>query len=326
MAVKTVIEAIREGMAEEMRRDPTIIVMGEDVGIHGGVFRATDGLYKEFGEYRVIDTPLAESSIVGFAIGASFNGMRPIAEIQFADFIHPAMDQIMNEAAKIRFRTKGAFGCPIVIRAPYGAGVHGGMYHSQSVEALFFHIPGLKIVMPSTAYEAKGLLKSAIRDEDPVMYFEHKKSYRRIKDEVPEDDYTIPIGVADLKREGKDISVITYGMMVHVALEAADKLAQEGISLEVLDLRSIVPMDKDAIKRSVEKTSKAIMLYEDTKTGGVGAEIAAMLAEELFDFLDGPIVRVAAADTPIPFAATLEEEFVPDANDLIEAARKLAAY
>lgn len=326
MAVKTVIEAIREGMAEEMRRDPSIIVMGEDVGVHGGVFRATDGLYREFGENRVIDTPLAESSIVGFAIGAAFNGMRPIAEIQFADFIHPAMDQIMNEAAKIRFRSKGAFGCPIVIRAPYGAGVHGGMYHSQSVEALFFHIPGLKIVTPSTAYEAKGLLKAAIRDEDPVLYFEHKKTYRRIKDEVPEQDYTIPIGVADLKREGEDISVITYGMMVHIALEAADKLAQEGISLEVVDLRSIVPMDKEAIKRSVEKTSKAIVLHEDTKTGGVGAEIAAILAEELFDYLDGPIVRVAAPDTPVPFAASLEEAFVPNVDDLLEAARKLAAY
>ena len=326
MATKTIIEAIREAMAEEMRRDPSVIVMGEDVGVDGGVFRATDGLYKEFGEYRVIDTPLAESSIVGVAIGAAFNGMRPIAEIQFADFIHPAMNQIMNEAAKIRFRSKGAFGCPIVVRAPYGAGIHGGMYHSQSVEALFFHIPGLKIVTPSTPYEAKGLLKAAIRDEDPVLFFEHKKTYRRIKGEVPEQDYTVPIGQADIKREGEDITVIAYGMMVHIALEAAEKLAQEGISLEIVDLRTILPLDRETIKRSVEKTSKAIILHEDTKTGGIGAEIAATLAEDLFEYLDGPIVRVAAPDTPVPYAASLEEAFVPNVERFIDAARKLAAY
>ncbi|MCL5959305.1 MAG: alpha-ketoacid dehydrogenase subunit beta [Chloroflexi bacterium] len=326
MAEKTVIEAIREAMAEEMRRDPSVIVLGEDVGVDGGVFRATDGLYKEFGKNRVIDTPLAESSIVAISIGAAFNGMRPIAEIQFADFIHSAMDQIMSEAAKIRFRSKGAFGCPIVIRSPYGAGIHGGLYHSQSVEAFFFHVPGLKIVAPSTPYEAKGLLKSAIRDEDPVLFFEHKKTYRKIKGEVPEQDYTIPIGVADVKRQGEDISIITYGMMVHVALEAAEKLAQEGISLEIVDLRTVLPLDKVAIKRSVEKTSKAIILHEDTKTGGVGAEIAAILAEELFEYLDGPIVRIGAPDTPVPYAESLEKAFVPDVDELIDAARKLAAY
>lgn len=326
MATKTVIEAIREAMAEEMRRDPRVIILGEDVGVDGGVFRATDGLYKEFGEYRVIDTPLAESSIVGIAIGAAFNGMRPVAEIQFADFIHPAMNQIMNEAAKIRFRSKGAFGCPIVIRAPYGAGIHGGMYHSQSVEALFFHVPGLKIVTPATPYEAKGLLKAAIRDEDPVLFFEHKKTYRRIKGEVPEEDYTIPIGRADIKRAGEDISVITYGMMTHIALEAAEVLARENISLEVVDLRTILPLDKDTVKASVARTNKAIILHEDTKTGGVGAEIAAILAEELFEYLDGPIVRVTAPDTPVPYAATLEEAFLPNTDRLIEAARKLAAY
>ncbi|MBI2954798.1 MAG: alpha-ketoacid dehydrogenase subunit beta [Chloroflexi bacterium] len=326
MAEKTVIEAIREAMAEEMRRDSSVIVLGEDVGVHGGVFRATDGLYKEFGPNRVIDTPLAESGIVGTAIGASFNGMRPIAEIQFADYIHPAMDQIMNEAAKVRFRTKGAFSCPIVVRAPYGAGIHGGIYHSQSVEALFYHIPGLKIITPCTPYDAKGLLKAAIRDEDPVLYLEHKKTYRRIKGEIPEQDYTVPIGVADIKREGDTISVVTYGMMVHVALGAAEKLVQEGISLEIVDLRTILPLDTETVKRSVKKTNKVIVLYEDTRTGGVGAEISAILAEDLFDHLDGPIVRITAPDTPVPYAPTLEEVFVPNEQHIIEAARKLAHY
>ncbi|MBI4321991.1 MAG: alpha-ketoacid dehydrogenase subunit beta [Chloroflexi bacterium] len=326
MAVKTLIEAVREALFEEMQRDERVIVLGEDVGVHGGVFRATDGLYKEFGEDRVIDMPLAESSIVGVAIGAALNGLRPVAEIQFADFIHSALEQIMSEAAKMRYRSAGAFGCPIVVRAPYGAGVHGGMFHSQSVEALLVHTPGLKVVIPSTPRETKGLLKAAIRDEDPVMFFEHKRSYRRLKEEIPEEEYTVPIGVADVKRQGEDISVITYGGMVHVALEAAEALEKEDISLEVVDLRTLLPMDKEAIYSSVRKTSKAIVLHEDTRTLGVGAEIASLLAEELFEYLDGPVARVAAPDTPVPYASTLEEAFLPNAENLIAAARKLAAY
>src|SRR4051812_45015095 len=242
MTALTLVESVRLALVEEMERDPSVIVLGEDVGKHGGVFRATDGLQKQFGEERVIDTPLAELGIAGVAIGAAMNGLRPVAEMQFADYIHPAFDQIVNEAAKVRYRSNGAFNCPIVVRAPFGAGVHGGLYHSQSVEALFYHVPGLKIVIPSTPYDCKGLLKASIRDPDPVLFFEHKKSYRRIKGEVPDGDYTVPLSTADVKREGKDISVITYGVGVHLALEAADKIANEGVSVEVLDLRTIVPM------------------------------------------------------------------------------------
>ncbi len=326
MAVKTLIEAVTEALREEMERDPSVIVLGEDVGVHGGVFRATDGLQRQFGPERVIDTPLAELGIAGVAIGAAMNGLRPVAEIQFADYIHPAFDQIVNEAAKIRYRSNGAFGCPIVVRAPFGAGVHGGLYHSQSVEALFYHVPGLKIVIPSTPYDCKGLLKSSIRDPDPVIFFEHKHSYRRIKGEVPEGDFTVPLSVADVKREGSDISVITYGVGVHLALEAAEKIEGEGVSTEVLDLRTIVPMDKDAIARSVAKTNKVLILHEDNKTGGVGAEIAATIAEDHFEQLDGPIVRVAAADTHIPYAPTLEEAVIPNVDDVLAALRKLAAY
>jgi 2-oxoisovalerate dehydrogenase E1 component beta subunit len=326
MAVKTLIEAVTEALREEMERDASVIVLGEDVGVHGGVFRATDGLQKQFGAERVIDTPLAELAIAGIAIGAALNGMRPVAEIQFADYIHPAFDQIVNEAAKIRYRSNGAFGCPIVVRAPFGAGVHGGLYHSQSVEALFYHVPGLKIVIPSTPYDCKGLLKSAIRDPDPVIFFEHKKSYRRVKGEIPDEDYSVPLSVADVKREGSDISVITYGVGVHLAIEAADTIDREGVSVEVLDLRTIVPMDKEAIARSVAKTNKVLIVHEDNKTGGVGAEIAATIAEDHFEQLDGPIMRVAAADTHIPYAPTLEEAVIPNVDDVLAALRKLAAY
>src|ERR687886_344633 len=234
----TLIDAVRQALYEEMERDPSVIVLGEDVGVHGGVFRATDGLIKEFGENRVIDTPLAELGIAGVAIGAAMNGLRPVAEMQFADYIHPAFDQIVNEAAKIRYRSNGAFGCPIVVRAPFGAGVHGGLYHSQSVEALFYHVPGLKIVVPSSPYDCKGLLKAAIRDDDPVLFFEHKKSYRRVRGEVPEEDYTILLGKADLKREGRDLSIITYGIGVHLAFEASQQLSAQGIDIEILDLRT----------------------------------------------------------------------------------------
>jgi 2-oxoisovalerate dehydrogenase E1 component beta subunit len=322
----TLIEAVRQALHEEMARDQSVIVLGEDVGKHGGVFRATDGLQEAFGEERVIDTPLAELGIAGVAIGAAMNGLRPVAEMQFADYIHPAFDQIVNEAAKIRYRSNGAFGCPIVVRAPFGAGVHGGLYHSQSVEALFYHVPGLKIVVPSTPYDCKGLLKSAVRDDDPVLFFEHKKSYRRVKGEVPSEDYTLPIGQAEVKRVGSDMSVITYGVGVHLALEAAASLEREGISLEVLDLRTLSPMDRDAIAETVRKTSKVLVLHEDNKTGGIGAEVSAFIAEELFEDLDGPIARVAAADCHIPYAPSLEAAVIPNVQDVIEAVHKLSAY
>lgn len=322
----TLIEAIHEALAEEMARDERVIVLGEDVE-EGGVFRVTEGLLARFGPERVLDTPLAESSIVGVAIGAALNGLRPVAEIQFADFIHPAMDQIINEAAKMRYRSNGSFACPIVIRAPYGAGVHGGLYHSQSVEALFFHIPGLKIVAPSTPYDAKGLLVSAIRDEDPVLYFEHKKAYRLIKGEVPQEEYTVPIGQAEVKRAGDNLTLITYGMMLHHSLAAAEILADEGVSVEVIDLRTLLPLDVDTIAASVRKTGKALIVHEDTLTGGIGAEIAALLAERCFDYLDGPIMRVAAPDIPAaPYSPPLEEFFLPNPDKIVAALRKLAAY
>ena len=326
MAIKTLIEAINVALAEEMARDPSVIVLGEDVGVHGGVFRATDGLLKRFGAERVIDTPLAELGIIGVAIGAAMQGMRPVAEIQFADYIHPAYDQIVNEAAKIRYRSNGTYSCPLVVRAPFGAGVQGGLYHSQSVEALFFHVPGLKIVVPSTPADGKGLLKSAVRDSDPVLFFEHKKSYRRIRGEVPDGDVTIPFGKADIKRAGSDVTVVTYGVGVHLALEAAARVEPEGISVEVLDLRTLVPMDRNAIAESVAKTSKVLIVHEDNKTGGIGAEIAAMIAEEHFEQLDGPILRVAAADTHIPYAPSLEEAVIPNVEDVVTALRRLAAY
>src|SRR5690242_10774406 len=283
------IEAIREGMAEEMRSDERVIVMGEDVGAGGGVFGATQGLHAEFGDLRVIDTPLSESSIVGVAIGAAFNEIRPIAEIQFADFIFPAMNQIVSEAARIRYRSNGDFGCPIVVRAPYGGGVHGALYHSQSVEGIFHHVPGLKIVAPSTPYDAKGLLKAAIRDPDPVLFFEHKRTYRLIKGEVPEEDYALPIGRAQVKRPGADLTVISYGLVLHTVLEAAEALAEDGTDVEVIDLRSIKPLDQETILTSVCKTSKALIVHEDNLTGGVGAEVAALIAAEAFESLDGPV-------------------------------------
>jgi len=326
VAIKTMIEAVNEALHEEMERDPAVIVLGEDVGRHGGVFRATDGLYGRFGAERVVDTPLAEIGIAGIAIGAAMNGLRPVAEIQFADYIHPAYDQIVNEAAKIRYRSNGAYGCPLVIRAPFGAGVHGGPYHSQSVEALFFHVPGLKIVVPSSPSDCKGLLKSAIRDPDPVLFFEHKKSYRRVRGEVPDVDFTVPLGQADLKHEGTDVTVITYGVGVQLALEAAEQIEAEGISVEVLDLRTLAPLDTEAIGCSIARTNKVLIVHEDNKTGGIGAEIAARLAEEHFEQLDGPILRVAAVDTHIPYAPGLEDAVTPNADDVLTALRRLAAY
>lgn len=327
MSEKTMVEAVLEAMRDEMKRDPRVLVMGEDVG-EGGVFRATEGLRDEFGPDRCVNTPLAESAIIGVAIGASLNGVIPIAEIQFADFIHPAMDQIVNEAARLRYRSNGSWGCPITVRAPYGGGIHGGPYHSQSVESIYGHVPGLKVVCVATPYDAKGLLKAAVRDPDPVLFLEHKKAYRSYRQDVPEDDYTLPIGKADVKREGKDISLITYGMMLHHSLKAAETVqAEDGISVEVIDLRTISPLDKEAVLKSVEKTGKALVVYEDNLTGGFGAEVAAIIAEEGFDSLDGPVTRVAAPDVPIsPYAGVLEEYVLPNAEKITKAIRDLAAY
>jgi 2-oxoisovalerate dehydrogenase E1 component beta subunit len=327
VAIKTLIESIRDTMADEMARDERVILLGEDVGVKGGAFKASDGLLRRFGEERVIDSPLAEGGIVGVAIGAALNGLRPIAEIQFADFIWPAMDQIVSEAARLRYRTNGDLGCPIVIRAPYGAGVHGALYHSQSVEAAFFHVPGLKLCAPATPADAKGLLAAAIRDEDPVLFFEHKRLYRSIKGEVPDGDWVVPIGKADVKRPGKDLSIVTYGAMLHLALAAAERLAAENISVEVLDLRTLLPLDRDAIAATVQKTSRVIILNEDTRTGGIGGEIAAFLSEELFESLDAPIVRLTAPDVPAaPYNHRLEEAFLPQLDDVLAAVRRLGAY
>ncbi len=327
MTEKTLIAGVREALLEEMERDERVWVLGEDVGRKGGVFLATEGLYDRYGEARVLDTPLAESSIIGVAIGAAMNGTIPVAEIQFADFIHPAFDQIVSEAARIRYRSNGDFGCPIVIRAPYGGGVHGGLYHSQSVEAFYGHVPGLKVVIPSTPEDTKGLLKAAIRDPDPVMFFEHKKTYRLIKGEIPEGDYVTPIGKAAVRREGTHLSVFAWGLMVHYCLQAAEELEGDGISVEVVDIRTIAPLDKEAILRSVEKTARALVVYEDNLTGGFGAEIAAIIAGEGFELLDAPVVRVAGPDVPaMPFNKPQEEFFLPSPERIAAAMRKLAAY
>ena len=323
----TFIESIRDTLAQEMRRDEAIVVLGEDVGKKGGVFLATDGLYGEFGGDRVLDTPLSESMIVGVSIGAAIAGLRPVPEIQFADFIFPAFNQILSEAARMRFRSNGAFSCPMTLRAPYGGGVHGALYHSQSVEAFFAHIPGLKIVIPSTPYDARGLLRTAIRDDDPVLFFEHKKMYRSVRGEVPDTDYTVPLGSAKVTREGTDITVIGYGLMAHYALEAADLLAGEGVSVEVVDLRTLRPLDGETLLGSVRKTGKAVIVYEDNRFGGYGAEIAAILAEEAFENLDGPIVRVTGPDVPgVPYNHVLEDWFMPSPDRIADAVRRLAAY
>jgi len=327
MAVLSYLEAIRETLRQEMRRDPRIIIYGEDVGVRGGVFRVTEGLQKEFGEDRVIDSPLAEAAIVGTAIGAAINGLRPIPEIQFADFIFPAMNQIVQEAARIRYRSNGAFHVPLVIRAPYGGGVHGALYHSQSVEAFFAHVPGLKVVVPGTPYDAKGLLAAAIQDEDPVLYFEHKAAYRSIKGEVPDDRYVIPIGKADLKKAGQHLSIITYGLMVTYALKAAEELEKDGISVEVLDLRSVRPLDTEAIVETAKKTGKVLIVHEDNLTGGIGGEIAAIIAEQALFYLDAPIQRLCGPDVPaMPYSPPLEHAFMVTPDKIREAAKKLAAF
>lgn len=321
----TMVEAIQEALLEEMERDDRVVVMGEDVGKKGGVFRATYGLQGRFGPLRVLDTPIAEAGIAGMAIGAAMMGLRPVAEFQFADYMHPAFDQIVNQAATVRWRSVGGFGVPAVFRAPFGAGVHGGLYHSQSIEALYCHIPGLKVVVPSTPRDAKGLLKSAIRDDDPVIFFEHKKSYRRYREIVPADE-TIPIGVARLDREGTDLSVITYGVGVHHAREAADLLKQDGISVEILDLRTLLPLDRESIARTVRKIGKVLVVHEANRTMGIGAEISAFIAEELFMDLDGPVIRVAADDCHLPYDGPEEDALIPNPQWVVDAARKLVAF
>jgi 2-oxoisovalerate dehydrogenase E1 component beta subunit len=324
MAVTTYLEAIRQGIWEEMERDENVFVLGEDVGIYGGAFQVTAGMLGKFGEQRVIDTPISESGIVGAAIGAALMGMRPVAEMQFADFISCGFDQITNFAAKCRYRWGAAV--PLVIRGPSGGGIHGGPFHSQNPEMYFVHTPGLKVVCPSTAYDAKGLIKSAIRDNDPVLYFEHKFLYRRIKEELPTEEFTVPIGKAIVRRKGTDVSVITYGAMVYIALDAAKELEKEGIDLEVLDLRSLLPFDREAVLETVKKTSKVILLHEDTRIGGFAGELAAVISEEAFDHLDGPIRRITAPDTPVPYSPPLEEYFLPKISDVVRVARELYRY
>ena len=324
--VATFVEAIRQGIWEEMERDASVFVIGEDVGVYGGAFKVTEGLIDEFGEERVIDTPISEAAIVGAACGAALMGMRPVAEFQFIDFISPAFDMLTNYAAKCRYRW-GA-GLPTVFRGPCGAGVHSGPFHSVNAEAFFLNTAGLKIVEPSTAYDAKGLIKAAIRDPDPVLFFEHKKLYRlpRLREELPEDDYIVEIGKARTAREGRDLSIITFGAQVLTALDAAAELEREGLDVEVIDLRTLAPMDKPSILASVKKTSKVLILHEAARTGGIGGEIAATIAEEAFEWLDAPIVRVAAIDTPVPYSPPLEEYHLPQLKDVLDAARKLAAY
>jgi 2-oxoisovalerate dehydrogenase E1 component beta subunit len=321
------IEAVRAAIGEEMERDDRVLVMGEDVGRKGGVFGATDGLYARFGEARVLDTPLAESGIVGVAIGAALNGLIPIAEIQFADFIHPAFDQIVSEAARTRYRSNGDWSVPIVIRAPFGGGVHGGLYHSQSIEAFYAHVPGLKVVVPSMPADAHGLLKASIRDPNPVLFLEHKRVYRLVAEEIPDGDHLVPIGPATIRRQGTKLSCFAWGLMTHYCLEAAEMLSQEGMSVEVVDLKTLAPLDRDTILESVRKTGKAMVVHEDNLTGGFGGEVAAIIAEHAFGDLDGPVVRVAAPDIPaMPFNTPQEEFFMPSPAKIAEAMRKLAAY
>jgi 2-oxoisovalerate dehydrogenase E1 component beta subunit len=324
MAVLTYLEAVRLAMLEEMERDDRVFVLGEDVGTYGGAFRVTAGFLEKFGETRVIDTPLSETAIVGAAVGAALMGMRPIAEMQFIDFIACAFNQIVNYAAKSRYRWGG--GVPIVIRGPSGGGVHGGPFHSQNPESYFMNVPGLKIVAPGTPADAKGLMTAAIRDPDPVIYLEHKFLYRRLKEEVPQGDFTVPIGKAKLAREGRDISIITYAAMLQVALEAAEAAARDGINVEVLDLRTLLPLDEEAVLATAAKTGKVILLHEPTRTGGPGGELAALIAERAFEYLDAPIVRVAPPDTPVPYSPPLEDYFLPNANKVGEAIRALYDY
>ena len=324
MTQTTYLEAIRQGIWEEMERDDRVMLLGEDIGSYGGAFKVTEGMLERFGQERVVDTPISESAIVGAAIGASYMGMRPIVEMQFIDFISCAFDQVVNVAAKSRYRW-GA-GVPIVIRGPSGGGVHGGPFHSQNPEMHFVHTPGLKVVAPSTAYDAKGLIKAAIRDDDPVIYLEHKYLYRRVKERLPAEDFIVPIGKAAIRRRGRGMTVLSYGAMVYLALEAAAELAKEGIDLEVIDLRTLLPLDRDLVLESVRKNSKVFILHEDTRTGGIAGELCAIINEEAFDDLDGPVLRVTAPDTPVPYSPPLEAFFLPKVADVLETARRLSRY
>ena len=324
MAVITYLEAIRQALFDEMARDERVFLLGEDIGTYGGAFKVTEGLLERFGESRVIDTPISEQAIVGSAIGASYTGMRPVAELQFIDFIACCFDMLTNFAAASRYRNGAA--CPIVVRGPIGGGVSGGPFHSLNPESFFLNTPGLKMVEPSTAYDAKGLLKAAIRDDDPVLYFEHKFLYRRVKDDVPSDDYIVPIGKAIVRRQGTDLSIVTFGAMVYTALDAAKALAADGVEAEVIDLRSLAPLDRGAILESVGKTNRALLLYEARRTGGIGGELAAIIAEEAFEHLDAPVMRVASLDTPVPYAPPLEAAFLPSVERVVAAAKKMVEY
>ncbi|MEW6743997.1 MAG: alpha-ketoacid dehydrogenase subunit beta [Planctomycetota bacterium] len=324
MAIMTLIQAINAALREEMARDERVVVLGEDVGVNGGVFRATEGLQREFGEERCFDTPLNESGIVGTALGMALYGLRPVAEIQFADFIYPAFDQIVSEVAKFRYRSGGEYTAPLVIRAPYGGGIRGGHYHSQSPEAYFAHTPGLKVVIPSTPEDAKGLLLASIRDEDPVVFFEPKRIYRSVKGEVPDGDWITPIGKARLVRAGDDVTVLAYGAMVPICEEAAGLAAQQGTNCEIIDLRTLVPLDTGAILDSVKKTGRAVVVYEAPKTCGFGAEVAALLAEHAIEYLEAPILRVTGFDTPFPYS--LEGVYLPDARRVLDAVERVVRF
>jgi len=324
VAAVTMLEAIRQALFEEMERDPAVVLLGEDVGVYGGAFKVTAGLLERFGWERVIDTPISETAIVGAAVGMSYLGLRPVAEMQFIDFIACCFNQLTNFVAKSHYRWGAPV--PMVVRGPSGGGVHGGPFHSANPEMYFVHTPGLKVVYPSTAYDAKGLLKSAIRDNNPVLFFEHKFLYRRVKEELPSGDYTVPLGKAVVRREGRDLTVVSYAAMMHTSMEAAEVLAREGIEAEVIDLRTLLPLDRETLLASVKKTNKILVVHEDTRTGGIAGEIAALVCEGAFEDLDGPVLRVTSLDTPVPYSPPLEERFLPDVQRVAAAARDLARY
>jgi 2-oxoisovalerate dehydrogenase E1 component beta subunit len=324
VAQVTFLEGIRQALFEEMERDPAVVCLGEDIGVYGGAFKVTQGLLERFGWERVIDAPISETAIIGAACGMSYLGLRPVAEMQFMDFVACCFNQMTNYVAKGHYLWGAP--APMVVRGPTGGGVHGGPFHSQNPEMYFVHTPGLKVVYPSTPSDAKGLLKSAIRDNNPVLFFEHKFLYRRIKEEIPAGDHTVPLGKAVTRREGRDLTIVSYAAMMHTSLEAANVLAQEGIEAEVIDLRTLMPLDKEAVLESVRKTNKLLVVHEDTRTGGIAGEIAAIVFEEAFEDLDGPVLRVAALDTPVPYAPSLEERFLPQVKDIVEKARQLAKY
>ena len=324
MPVMNMVSAINQALKHEMRRDDRVVVLGEDVGVNGGVFRATEGLYAEFGAERVIDTPLSETGIVGTAVGMAMYGLRPVPEIQFLDFIYPAFDQVVSEMAKMRYRSGGQFTCPVVLRTPYGGGIRGGHYHSQSTEAFFCHTPGLVVVIPSTAHDAAGLLASAIRGDDPVIFLEPKRLYRQQKDELPEHDFTVPIGKARTARAGSDVSIFCWGAMVPICLDAAEKAEAGGVSLDVIDLRTLVPLDLDAVLESVARTGRVVIVHEAARTGGYGAEISAIIAERAIEYLEAPILRVTGYDTPFPYS--LEHLYMPDVPRILDAVKQVTNF